>query len=272
MTARSRERRARRTNYTGVLRPGRLDERAPLEHSDTRTPTIQWRLLSLAIVLSLSSILLVMLSSDAFYVRSIAVGGLNYLTKEEVFTYADIANTHIFWVKPDAIRQNLLQSPAIADAQITLSWPPQMVNILIEERQPALVWEQGGTAIWVDVQGRIMAQRTDLPNLIRISAEIPVERGPLGGSQRVDTHIVIGALQLQELLPGVTTLRYDAVRGLGYRNPNGWDVWFGTGSGMREKFSIYRSIADSVQARGIQVGEVNIVNPDAPFYTVMWGR
>jgi cell division septal protein FtsQ len=271
MASRPRERRTKRTQYTGVLRPDKAS-RTSLEHSETRQSNLQWRLLSLIIVLSLSAILLLMVMSDVFYVRSIAVGGLNYLTKEEIFAYTDVANMHIFWIDADEVRENLLQSPAVADAEVSLGWPPQMVNVLIEERQPALVWEQGGTAIWVDVQGYIMAQRQDLPNLMRISAEIPVEEGPLGGSRQVDEAVVVGALQLQELLPDVAVLRYDAVRGLGYRNANGWDIWFGVGNGMREKMSIYKEILENLTARGIQAGEINVVNPDAPYYTVLFGR
>jgi len=275
MSSRLRDKRRARTRYTGVLRSGeeRDSSTQNIEHSEPRNRTqVQWRLFSFGIVVILGLILGIMFLSDAFYVRSVAVSGITYLTKEEIFAFADIANMHIFWIESDEVRENLLLSPSIADADVTLSWPPNMVNIFVQEREPALVWEQAGTAIWVDVQGKIMAQRQDRPDLIRVNANLPLEEGPLGTNQRVEPEIVIGALQLQELLPDVDVLRYDPVRGLGYRNANGWDIWFGSGIGMAEKVRIFQELSNSILAQGIQPGEINIVNPDAPYYTVLWGR
>ncbi len=273
----TRNNRERRNRSTGaVLRDVRLpvpmtDER-PIEHSEPRNKGFQWRMVSFVIVVVLSAVLAFFYTADAFYVRSISVGGLRYLTKEEVFAFADIANLHIFWIDPRDVRENLLRSPSIAEARVWLSWPPQMVNIIIQEREPALVWEQSGTAIWVDIQGRIMAQREDRPNLVRISADMSVSDGPLGESGRVEMGVVVGALQLQSLMPEVTTWRYDSVQGLGFVNSNGWQVWLGTGAGMQEKIAIYNTLSADMVARGIQAGELNIVDPDHPFYTVMWGR
>jgi hypothetical protein len=266
----------RRNKYAGVLRDNRTTVARPMptvEHSEPRQSAVSWRLVSGLVVLCLSALLALFFSADAFYVRSIAVGGIQYLTKEEIFAYADIANVHLFWVSPEQVRQNLLRSMSIADARVTLGWPPNMVNIIIEEREPALVWEQAGTAFWVDIRGRVMAQRQDKPELIRIAVQPTMEtQGPLSESGRVDEAIVFGALELQDILPDVPVLFYDPNKGLGFRNSSGWDVWFGVGTGMPEKYLIYQAIAERLIARGIQAGEVNIVNPDAPFYTILWGR
>lgn len=273
MVNRARDRRRRGTQYTGVLRGN--SDRASTEsvpHSTPRQSRFQWRLVSGMITLCLVIILAMFFTSDVFYVRSVAVGGVNYLTKEEVFAFADVANMHIFWVSADQVRANILRSPSVADARVDLSWPPNMINIIIEEREPALVWMQSGTAMWVDIQGRVMAQREDRPDLTTLIAEPGAEQGPLTGDGRVDTDIVHGTLQLQELMPQVTTLRYDPVNGLGYKNDNGWDVWFGVGTDMPQKVLIYRNLASNILARGIQPGVVNVADPEAPFYTVLWGR
>ncbi|MCU0512220.1 MAG: FtsQ-type POTRA domain-containing protein [Anaerolineae bacterium] len=274
-TFRTRDRR-RGTKYAGILRdprthPAEDRDRPAVEHSESRQTRINWRLFSAALVLLLCLVLGIFFTADAFYVRSVAVGGVRYLTKEEVFAYADIASVHIFWVSAEQVRQNLLRSPAIASARVTLGWPPAMVNIIVEEREPALVWEQGGTALWVDLQGRMMAQREDRPELLRVAAKTDMEQVLSGDSGRLDEAIVFGALELQEVIVPLPLLFYDAVRGLGFRNEYGWDVWFGTGTGMAEKYAIYQVIRDSMVARGLQAGEINIVDPDHPYYTVMWG-
>ncbi|MGB1288760.1 MAG: cell division protein FtsQ/DivIB [Aggregatilineales bacterium] len=275
----SRSRREKRRNASrsaGMLRDPRTrnttQERPAVSHSEQRRSNVKWRLFSATIVLVLSIFLGIFFTADAFYVRSVAVGGVEYLTKEEVFAFADIANMHVFWVDPAAIRDNLMRSTSIADAEITLSWPPNMVYIVVEEREPALVWEQAGTALWVDISGRMMAQRQNRPELMRVFADIPMEDGPIGTSNELDDDIVFGALQLQEMMPELTLLRYDPTRGLGFKNDNGWDIWFGVGTGMAEKIAIYQGIVENLLARGIQAGEVNIIDPDAPYYTVLFGR
>ena len=91
-------------------------------------------------------VLALLFSSDAFYVHSIAVGGLKYMSSNEIFTLTNVTNMHIFWVDPDQVRADILSSPTIADAQVRIGWPPNMVQIVITEREPALVWEQAGTA------------------------------------------------------------------------------------------------------------------------------
>jgi len=279
LTARSRnDRRKRGTQYAGILRDSRisggLTELAPsLAHSAPREAAFNWRWVSGLMVIVLSGLLLLFSTADVFYVRSVAVGGQRYLTKEEIFAFSKIANSHIFWIDPQQVRANLLLSPSIAEARVWLGWPPQMVNIMVEEREPAIVWEQDGQAWWVDIQGRVMQQRQDSPQLIRVSAASDAPQGILSDDGRVDEAIVIGALQLQALFPQIGLLRYDTLRGLGLADDTkGWDVWFGTGRYMQEKAAIYRAIAQDIQTRGIQASEVNIVNPDAPFYVTAWGR
>lgn len=265
----------KRGNYTGILRGGRgrpVEERAMPSQIEERSNPFSWRIISLLIIICLSGVLALFFLSDVFYVRSISVGGLRYLTKEEVFTYANIANMHVFWVEPSYVRANLLESPTVADAEVRIGWPPNMVNIVVQEREPALVWEQNGVALWVDIQGNVMAQREARPDLIRVSVDNPTVDGPLGNSGRVDVEVVYGLLQLQDLRPDIEVWRYDPAKGLGFRNENGWDIWLGTGTGMPEKMLIYNTLVQTITARGIQPGEINIVNPDAPFYTVLWGR
>jgi cell division septal protein FtsQ len=275
-TRNRKDKRPRGTNYTGVLRDERLpssgDERPAIEHSEPRQKGFSWRVVSFSIVVILSVLIGFFYSAEAFYVRSISVGGLTTMTKEEIFALADIANMHIFWINPEDVRQNLLASSSLADAEVWLGWPPQMVNIVVEERQPAIVWEQDGVAMWVDVLGRIMPQRQDRPDLIVVQANADVAQGINADRIGVDPNIVLGALQLQELMPEITILRFDSNKGLGFTNPNGWQVWLGSGTNMPEKLKIYQTMTSNLVSRGIQVGELNIVDPDYVFYTVMWGR
>jgi hypothetical protein len=283
MTSRARDKQRRGSSASsrspGIWR-GPLTSPDPdgteVEHG-VRPAGMSWRLVSALIVVALIVVLTLFFTFDAFYVHSISVGGLHYLTVEEVFALSGIVvpgegNQHLFWLDPEEIRQNILRSPSVADVRVYIDWPPNMVQIIIEEREPALVWEQGGVAVWLDLQGRVMRQREDRPDLLRISVNNLVDESLLEANASVDQDVVTGALQLQELLPDTHMLRYDATKGLGFQDNRGWDAWFGVGTGMPERLLIYNAIVNDLVGRGIQPGEVNVSNPDYPFYSVLWGR
>lgn len=272
--SRIRERRRRTRQYTGVLRSGRTrttEEPRALEQVEGRRG-FSWRIVSGLMIVMLSIVLFVFFYSDIFYVSNISVRGQGYMTVEEVFTYADIANYHIFWVEAEQVRQNVMRYPSVADAEVTIAWPPNMVSIILEEREPILSWEQGETVFWVDIQGNKMDVREDRPDLIRIMVDDPLVAIPLGQDDRLDTDIVYGLIQLYDLRSDIQAWQYDRVKGLGFRNSNGWEVWFGIGIDMAEKMKIYETLSSDIIARGIQISELNIVNPDAPYYMVLFGR
>jgi len=117
-----------------------------------------------------------------------------------------------FLVDPAQIAVQLEQDPAIAHASVEVGWPPNQVQISITEREPALIWEQSGVRVWVDVRGRVMALRQDVAGLVRVVVQKPsknVHLGPcplqgmdevLGPGSCVDADIVAGALQFKGAL------------------------------------------------------------------------
>jgi cell division septal protein FtsQ len=272
---RIRNRRRRSERSPGILRrtsPQTIEERQSLEHSEQNEGFTRWRAVSALIVLMFGAVLVLIFTTGIFYVRSIHVRGLKFLTTEEVFAFADVANYHLFWLDTEVVRDNILRSSSVADVSVELGWPPDMINIKIEERQPAIIWSESSVDMWVDLQGRMMTARIDLPDLMRINATLGAFDEPLTDGQQLDNDIVFGALQMQELLPEVVSLNYDSIHGLGWTNSNGWQVWMGSGTGMSEKVTIYHTLVQNLIARSIQPGVINVANPDAPFYTVLWGR
>jgi hypothetical protein len=145
-----------------------------------------------------------------------------------------------------------------------------MVQIVIQEREPAVVWVQSGLPTWVDIQGRVMSQREDRPDLLQILSD--VQDGPLGQNVQLGVDIISGALQLKALNPAMTTVRYNPTKGLGYQDQRGWLAWFGVGTDMPVKISVYNAMVNNLMSRGIQATEINIVNPDAPFYSALRGQ
>jgi len=230
---------------------------------------VSWRLFSGALILILVGVLAVFFLSDTFYVRGIAVGGLDTMTVNEVYELLNVNGLHIFWIDPADVRADLLKSSTVANATVTVGFPPNMVQIIIEERQPALVWEQGGVASWIDLQGRVMRQREDRNTLLRIQAD-PLIEGNIGAA--VDALIVTSAIQLHDLLPEVAAFRYHPDKGLGYNDPGGWEVWLGVGLDMQQKILIYNAIVADNAAQGLLPNEINLVNTHRPFVSVLSER
>ena len=216
-------------------------------------------------------ILFFIFSSDVFYVRSIQVRDNIHIPREEIFAFSDIANYHMFWLDPAQIRQRVLRSSSVADTAIELGWPPNLVTIIVQERKPAIVWSDGGEETWVDLQGRVMRARVEMPNLLHVNLISDRYDGPKPSAEEISGDMVLGALRLQEILPAGEHLSFHPAHGLGWTNELGWQVWMGSDSAsvMTEKVKLYNVLVENITSRAIPIAELNIANPDAPFYRVL---
>lgn len=226
------------------------------------------RMLSSVILFSLLVVLFLFFQADAFYVHRIEVGGLSYLAADEVFAFSGVATTHIFWVDPAEVEANILESPSVAAVEVAVGWPPHLLQIEVQERQPALVWEQAGIRAWIDVRGRVMPQRLDLAGLLLIITE-GIDT-PIGPHIVIPQDVVDGALQLRALYPNIETLIYNPAEGLGYQDARGWRAWFGSGTNMAAKLNVYDAIVAHLEAQGIFPEYVDVGNVDSPYYKVSW--
>jgi hypothetical protein len=245
-------------------------EQAALEHGVRNQFGLSSRILSGLVVAGLLLTLVVFFTADIFYVRGITVVGENYLQEAEVFRYSGIAEMHLFWVEPQEVRQTILEaSPVVADVRVVVGWPPNMVKIYIEEREPALIWTQGGVSALVDLQGNVLRYPPadeEYPGMLRVIADSSIEGRP-GLNESVPVDAVHGALQLQSLLSGVQYLRYHPIKGLRFaESESEWDVWLGVGTDMPNKLLIYETLRDNLLSRGIMPIEINVAHPEAVYY------
>jgi hypothetical protein len=233
-----------------------------------------------AMVIALLGVLFLLFTRDAFFINQILVGPTRYLTPPEIFERSGLAKMHVFWVDPAAIEAHLEEDASIAKADVQVGWPPNLVQITITEREPAIIWEQSGLRVWVDVRGRVMALRRDDDKLIRVVVEnasttphlgkckLMGTADVMGPGSCVDSDIVAGAIQFRALYPEVKVIVYDPDKGLGYHDGRGWVLWFGDGSDIVTKMSVYNTIVSKVLSSGtgkLPI-EINVSDPDAPFY------
>jgi cell division septal protein FtsQ len=233
-----------------------------------------WRFVSAGLVIGLIALGVFIFTSPMFVVTQVEVGGAQYVPADEIFTSSGIAGTHILQIDPKEVARHVEKLPSLSSAQVVLQWPARVI-IVVREREPALVWEQGGERYWVDVNGYLMVLRKDLPGLVRVVDEgeaIPFNcPGPACSDTdkvTVDPAVVLGAQQLKTLRSNIDMLYYDPVHGLSYQDGRGWRGYFGTGTNMDIKLVIYEALVANLQQRGITPLYIDVSNPDAPFYRV----
>jgi len=259
-----RPRRDRSDRAAAVLRPESQADSPSVQHG-SRYNAINWRYVSGLMLASLGLALFVMLTADIFTVRGIALSGASYLDTGTVFSYTGVAGKHVLDIDPEVVRQTLLDIPTIAEADIILGWPPDLVRVRIVERQPAVLWSQNDIDAWVDIHGRVLTaplqERTDLIRIVTRGIE-----GVISLNDRIPQEVIDGARQLAQLVPEERRLRYDPLLGLGFRqNGGGWEAWFGSGLDMEVKILVYRRIVEELTGRGITPAVINVSNPDKPF-------
>ena len=260
-------RRSTTASRPAVRRQGRVPRLLTHRH-------FNWRFVSAGLVIASIALGIFIFTSPLFFVTQVEVGGVRYVPADEIFTNSGIAGDHILCVDPREVEQNVAQSPSISSAQVVAQWPARVI-IFVREREPALVWEQGGERYWVDVNGNLMRLRQDLPNLVRVVNEgeaipfsCPGPGCPVGSKVTVNPAVVLGAQQLKTLRSNIDMLYYDPVRGLSYQDGRGWRGYFGIGTNMDLKLVIYETLVDNLQQRGITPIYIDVSNPDAPFYYV----
>ena len=235
-----------RLEYCIGASPGSVPRRQALPQRGGRERHLRWRAASGALLLLLGGLLVMFFVSDVFFVRSIVARGNDLMPREEIFAYADIANYHMFWLDPAQIRDNVLRSPSVADAIGRLGWPPDLITILVDERQPAIIWSDGGAETWIDLQGRAMPARAEMPHVPRVNLVKADYAGRLPQAEDFSADTVLGALTLMERLPDGASL------GLSPRTWAGLDERAGLASldGQRQRGGDERETEDLRGAGG----------------------
>lgn len=231
-----------------------------------------WRLASFIIAILLGTALTLAFMHPYFYVPSATVVGNNRITSDEINGVLGIAGKSVFTLQPKEMERLLrLNYPELTAANVEISLP-NIVHITVVERQPVILWQQNGGFTWIDTTGVAFRPRGSADGMIVVNALDAAPAGlpsndPYSPPAFVSQELVDAIRALAPLVPANTTMTFTTADGLGWVDPRGWRVAFGTSAqDMPLKMRVYQSLIDSLTQRGKTPVFISVVHPDGPFY------
>jgi hypothetical protein len=264
---------------------------------ETRLPAIpfmrfSWQWVSGIIAIVLFLVVIFLVNSPMFRVQSLSVDGLTRYTPDEFQPLVKGRKISIFLFDTSAVLHSLrLVYPELIDPQISISMPNQVL-VSAGEREPIILWQANGSNYWIDAEGVILqprgevnglliVQSTVAPPLARMSqtptsvvdyARMIIERqsGNLTSEELIDLispDTLNAIIEMSAILPAGGSLVYNPISGMGWRDPRGWEVFFGTDlSNIDFKQVEYETILARLVEMGVSPAMISVEHIDAPYY------
>lgn len=250
----------------------------------------QWVSGSLSVVLLI--VVLMLTNMPAFVVNSVNVNGLQRLTSEDLAPIVQVNAGSMFTLDRDKLTRAIaIAFPELQNIHVKVKLPAA-VTITVTERQPIMAWSTTESSLWVDPEGVVFTPRGEAPAMLNIfSADslpltttvtkprsaldyaamvIDRQENPLTPESVIlymNPSVMKAAMDLSAQMPQGATLVYDSVSGMGWQDPRGWNVFFGTNlEDMQTKNIAYQAIVDRLTAMGITPTTISVEYADAPYY------
>jgi len=274
----------------------RIDVPLKVTGAEVRLPSLPflhlgWRFVSLMMVLMMAASLMLVWKAPVFQVGSIEAKGLQRLTVSDLNAVMGTYGRSIFTLNPNHLDQALQQAfPELSKVSVRVNLPAS-VKVVVTEREPVISWIQDDVETWVDTQGISFPTRGE-PQTALVKVEghgtlpgstaetapedqlsLPGEMVPLSTlnktSLKLTPDLVSSILALGAKMPADTILVYDSEHGLGWNDPNGWEVFFGDeDQDMLMKLLVYQALVERLQSEGIQPVMISVEYVHAPYYRV----
>lgn len=274
----------------------RFDVALSVPGAEMRLPALPqvhlgWRLVSALIVAVLAALLYQLWNSPGYRVQTAQVDGLQRLASADVNAVLDIAGESIFTLNEVELQEKIQAAfPEFARVKVEIALRNK-VRVQVDERLPILTWRQEGRTLLVDANGYAFPQREAAPAGPELTveaasappggpAELLAETGPatglgvLAGAQLsaaapapfITVEMVSAILSMRGQAPAGVAVVYDAQHGLGWKDAQGWDVYFGDVRDMGMKLNVYKALIARLAADGVQPVFVSVEHVHAPYY------
>jgi cell division protein FtsQ len=235
-----------------------------------------WRVVSGLLVGILAFTLYTIWNSPMYQVSMVQVEGIRRLTTQDINTVANVSGKPVFSLDPRQIQRDLeLAFTELESVSVQVGLPAE-IHVSVVERQPVLTWEEDGHQMWIDAKGVAFSPRgEDGPAILVKSEGIPYvatveaeQSNPLAATSRyLPPQLVSAILTISVQAPEGTPLVYTQSHGLGWRDPRGWEVYFGMNTDdMEMKLRVYKALVKRLKKEDIQPEMISVEYVHAPYY------
>ena len=272
----------------------RIDVPLNVPGAELRLPSLPflhlgWRAVSLMMVLMMSASLFLIWKAPVFQINTVEAKGLQRLTVGDLNAVMGTFGKSVFAINPISLDVILHQAfPELSKISVRVNLPAS-VKVVVTEREPVISWVQDGVETWVDAEGVSFPPRGNpTTTLIRVEGRgtppsttaaaspdnlqilpgaVPSTSSPNNPTLKLSHELVSAILSLGAKMPADTLLVYDSEHGLGWNDPNGWEVFFGAeDQDMEMKLVVYQALVDRLQSEGIQPALISVEYVHAPYY------
>lgn len=237
---------------------------------------IGWRLLSALLVASLSALIYFLWTTPFLKVMDLDLEGVTRLTRAELNSVMDVVGNTILTVNPEILEEELMIAfPQLVNVDVDTDVPNRVIINLVE-RQPVIAWTQEGKVSWIDAQGIVFSPHGDWqPDIQVISNDLPLIRPPEIDSQQdeeenppaIPEEVVNTIITVSREAPENTPMVYDGELGIGWQDPSGWEVFFGSNDeDLDMKLRVYYKTWKRLKKLGIVPAVINVEHVNAPYY------
>jgi hypothetical protein len=215
-------------------------------------------------------------NSPMYQVNQLEINGLRRLDTRDVATILGLSGETIFSIDVEVLEQRLAETfPEFSNVAVEVGLPAA-VEITVEERRPIITWLQDGRTLLVDANGIAFPKRSEadqVPPLmvaasVSPSGDMPDEESQETATQFIPVEMVSAILSMSGHAPSGSALVYDQLRGLGWRDAQGWDVYFGDVRDMGQKLILYKAIAEKINEEDIAPALVSVEHIHNPYYRI----
>lgn len=270
-----------RMRQRGTLKR-RFDISLGVAGAEARLPALPavsfgWRFASGLMCLLMIICLVNLWKSPAFKIDTIQVEGEKRLTKGDISTVLGVNGESVFLVSPKEMEENLVKAfPELVSAKVQVELPAAITATIVE-REPVLSLIFKDTEYWIDSEGVAFNPRGNPGDLIRIEAQgdmpgiqqvVETETAlPLAPRLTLDPKFVAAVQSIGKILPEGSMILYDQDHGLGWYDPNGWQVYFGLSNDeIQMKLVVYNSLVEELMNEGISPAMISVEHVHAPYF------
>ena len=267
--------------------------------AEVRLPSISlgrpgWRILSGFVVVCMLAAIYALYNLPQFQFGPAKVTGAKRVTAADISAVLKTDGTLVIEAKPQELAAALQAAfPEFSAVSVSIGIPASL-NVTVTERQPVLFWDQGQTTLWIDRNGYAFPIRGDAgTKLVDVQAEgnppsLAAVSSPAAGSTALPSlsqvppaalqtansghpfltpSLVSAILQLGTQAPIGTPVIFNPKYGLGWKDPEGWQVYFGSSlTDLDTKLAEYKAIVQQLNQQGIKPVMISVEFPRAPYY------